>query len=78
MLDAVPRLNRHFLRAQVCVASQTAAVAADKASPLLVEMHAAHSRGVSVQGVDTLASLSVPDFQRSVCRSTDDDVVPHL
>lgn len=72
------QVEQHFLQAQVCVASQTAAAAVDKASPLLVEMHAAHSRRVSVQGVDTLASLSIPDFQRSVCRSTDDDVVPHL
>lgn len=54
------------------------AVALDKALPFLMEMHTTHRGGVSVQGVYALSGLSVPDFQRSVCRSTDDDIVPHL
>lgn len=57
---------------------QAAAAALHQASPFLVEMHAAHGGGVSVQGVDALPGLSVPDFQRSVCGATDDDIVPHL
>lgn len=54
------------------------AVGLDKALPFLMEMHAPHGGGVSVQGVYAFPGLSVPDFQRSVCGSTDDDVVPHL
>lgn len=54
------------------------AVALHKASPFLMEVHAAHGGGVSVQGVDAFPGLSVPHFQRSVCRATDDDIVPHL
>lgn len=54
------------------------AAALHKASPFLMEMHAAHGGGVSVQGVDAFPSLSIPDFQCSVCRATDDDIVPHL
>lgn len=54
------------------------AVTLGKDLPFLVEMHAAHRGGVAVQGVYAFSSLSVPDFQSSVCGSTDDDVVPHL
>ena len=46
--------------------------------PFLVQVHAAHSGGVSVQRVDTFPRLCVPHLQRAVRRAADDDVVPHL
>lgn len=77
------RLTRHpNLRSvsvnRVQLRSQAVAVALDRELPLLVQMHAAHRGGVSVQSMYAFSSLSVPDFQSPVCRSTDDDVVPHL
>ena len=43
--------------------------------PFLVQVHAAHSGGVSVQRVHALARLGVPHFQCAVGRATDDGAV---
>ena len=78
VLDEVPKFDKHLVCTQLEATSQAVAVALDRASPFLMEVHAAHGGGVSVQGVYAFSRLSIPDFQRSVCRSTDDDIVPHL
>lgn len=46
--------------------------------PSVMEMHATHSRGVTVESMHAFASVCVPHFQSPVCRATDDDIVPHL
>ena len=41
-------------------------------------MHAANSRCMSVKREDTLATVSIPHFDRSICRAANDSVAWHL